>query len=1211
MRRRPFVAERARRVVAWSSTPAGLVALFAAGLIIRLALAGGGGFPYDMSSFSAWAARLAERGPWSFYPRGDESFFVDYPPGYLYVLWALGRLTRALTGAAPSVFWLKVPPILADLGLAWLVGELAVRLAPLRSRFDVRGPAVAAVLLNPALFFVSAVWGQVDVFLALPVVAGFLLLGTRAPTFAREAAGIALLALAVGTKPQGAFALPMVVLFLLWRHVRARLVEGEPGRWRSARAGLGRVAALAAVGVVSGLLLLAPFRLGPAGAFSFYAKAAGTYSVTSVWAFNGWGVLGFWRADSGADAFRIIGIPALLWGLALFAAAGSFVLYRAWRSLRAGQDEGRVLVFGSIALTLVGFAVLTRVHERYLFLPVALLAVFVGLPWMRRVFAALSLLYLVNVFFPYGYYVEYVGRPAPDLFGLFEVLYGAGTSGVQLKVWSAIIAVACLAVAFLGWRRLDPPEPEPEPVSDERAPAAAADAPARAPWTLRLHAVGRRGAAVALIAFAVALLIRLPGLGHPPGMYFDEVYHARTGAEYLAGREVFEWTHPPLAKELISFAIGSLSGFGAQSGGDLPAGVRPATITASSAGVFWARRTGDTAVVHSGRLDAACRVTDARRLSAADLVPTAIGVDDGPVFVAGSQQGSPVLARIDGRRLTSTVVLPDLGVQVAAIGDRAFVRTQGGSVVFVSSDGEVEPLADGAASLAAEPKADAKRDDSPSPSEPRSAPTRPGIVWASFPDRQRVVGYDADGREATRIETPGTPRALTAPATSERLVVASGGVLAVLDSKKGERVHRIAGGADLLAEVPETDLAWAADGRRLRAVEPRSGAVLGRVTLARSPRALFADAPRNRVVAVDEAGLSCASGRPQLAWRLGSAVFGALMVALVALLALRLFGSVWAAALASAFLAVEGLAFTMSRIAIPESYTTAFLLAAWFAALSALYRLGRGAPRPSRGAALAWLAATGAFAGAAGASKWVAVYGYGAILLVLLWDFRRGSDGVLGVARRPAASLAVLGALLGVVPLAIYIATYVPYFALGHSFGELVALQGQMFGYHANLDATHPFSSPWYGWPLGYRAVFLYLSNAGSGRAEMWTIPNLVVFWGGLLAMGVVLRRALRDRDAALGIVVFAAALQYLPWAAVGRVIFLYHYLPVVPFLALALAWWLTVGLGRSRVGRPASIAAGAAAVLFFLATLPALSGWEVPTGYLTALRDVLFWVIP
>lgn len=47
-------------------------------------------------------------------------------------------------------------------------------------------------------------------------------------------------------------------------------------------------------------------------------------------------------------------------------------------------------------------------------------------------------------------------------------------------------------------------------------------------------------------------------LGEPgwyTGTYFDEIYHARTGYELLHGETVYEWTHPPLGKLLMSLSI--------------------------------------------------------------------------------------------------------------------------------------------------------------------------------------------------------------------------------------------------------------------------------------------------------------------------------------------------------------------------------------------------------------------------------------------------------------------------------------------------------------------------------------------------------------------------------------------------------------------------------------------------------------------------------
>ena len=39
------------------------------------------------------------------------------------------------------------------------------------------------------------------------------------------------------------------------------------------------------------------------------------------------------------------------------------------------------------------------------------------------------------------------------------------------------------------------------------------------------------------------------------GMYFDEIYHARTAYEHINNLNVYEWTHPPLGKLLISVGI--------------------------------------------------------------------------------------------------------------------------------------------------------------------------------------------------------------------------------------------------------------------------------------------------------------------------------------------------------------------------------------------------------------------------------------------------------------------------------------------------------------------------------------------------------------------------------------------------------------------------------------------------------------------------------
>jgi predicted membrane-bound dolichyl-phosphate-mannose-protein mannosyltransferase len=992
------------------------------------------------------------------------------------------------------------------------------------------------------------------------------------------------------------FVIPVVILVLVWRHL---MVADE----RSVSRAVVRLAAVGGIGALAGVIVLAPFRLGPVGAWDFYRQAARTYTVTSVFAFNLWGVVGFWRKDSGAEAFSVGGIAAVWIGLALFAAGGAFVLVRAWRALRDGHSEGRVLAFGGAAIVFVAFVTLTRIHDRYLFLAVGLLAGFLAFQKLRRAFLVVSALYVVNVYFPYVYYLRVEKRPAFAFAGGFDAFYGADIGGFKMKALSALTALVSLVIAWRGWRWLEtsrtddslflaPGVPTGGPPSvTGLEPQAVEVAEAKPPWRLQLHPIGRRGVLLALAVFFVALLSRIAGLGHPPGMYFDEVYHARTGAEYLNDKEVYEWTHPPLAKELIALSIKGLAGFDAGSPAAPGQGIDERSIAAGPRGNAWARSSAGLAEVFRGDLDADCRLQASGEATAVDVRPDVVALSANRVFVAGvSSTHGPTLVRLDGSRETLRVRLPTRARQLVALDDLAYLISDTDELTFVSADGKLDAVAAGAGSVVV-----AQRD---------------GEVWASFPREGRIASWDRQGKRTAVIQMDGEPTSLAAPDGSDRVLVANGPRIEVVDSQAGRKDSTIAGDASLLAAVPETGLVWAVDGRDVRVIEPRGSSVIGGARLAAPASAIFADVGRHRLVAATDEGLVCVGGRPTFAWRLGSAVAGSLVVALVFLLALRLFGNIAGAGLASLFVAVEGLAFTISRIAMNDSYVTAFILVAWFCVLSALYRWGD--PDRRRLPALLWLAAAGISTGLALASKWVGLYALVGIGLLFVWDgFTRKKESIWRVAGGFGTSAIVLALLFSVVPLGVYVLTYIPYFSLGHDFTDLVKLQRDMYGYHANLTASHPFGSPWYGWPFGYRAVFLYLADQAGTRSEMWTAPNIVVFWTGLAALVALARRALRARLIAPGVVILAAAVQFLPWTIVSRVTFMYHYLPVVPFLAIGIGWWLTDGMRGWRHQRRAQVIVPAAAIVFFLALLPIYEGWQMSTGYLEALRDALPWVLP
>ncbi|MBD5656342.1 MAG: hypothetical protein IAI50_14350, partial [Candidatus Eremiobacteraeota bacterium] len=144
----------------------------------------------------------------------------------------------------------------------------------------------------------------------------------------------------------------------------------------------------------------------------------------------------------------------------------------------------------------------------------------------------------------------------------------------------------------------------------------------------------------------------------------------------------------------------------------------------------------------------------------------------------------------------------------------------------------------------------------------------------------------------------------------------------------------------------------------------------------------------------------------------------------------------------------------------------------------------------------------------------------------------------------------------------IYALCYIPYFMLGHTFGDAVGLQQQMFGYHYDLKATHPYGSKWWQWPFILRPISYYYHDWRTGAAtqdstaccvaEIIAIPNPAVWWLGLVSVPFVGWLGFRERNKGYVLLFVAYLLQWLPWASSPRVAFEYHFFPNLAVICLA-----------------------------------------------------------
>ncbi len=157
-------------------------------------------------------------------------------------------------------------------------------------------------------------------------------------------------------------------------------------------------------------------------------------------------------------------------------------------------------------------------------------------------------------------------------------------------------------------------------------------------------------------------------------------------------------------------------------------------------------------------------------------------------------------------------------------------------------------------------------------------------------------------------------------------------------------------------------------------------------------------------------------------------------------------------------------------------------------------------------------------------------------------------------------------ACLTLIPLAVYVAAYLPWAALGNQLwpGFPAGNTGQtlwqltlgMYDYHDGLRATHAATSPWWAWPLDLKPVWFYQEGFAGGRTgSIYDTGNLVVFWMGIAGLIFSAWAAWRRRSLALTLVIVLFLSMWIPWARIDRATFQYHVYASLPFIVLGLGY--------------------------------------------------------
>lgn len=399
-------------------------------------------------------------------------------------------------------------------------------------------------------------------------------------------------------------------------------------------------------------------------------------------------------------------------------------------------------------------------------------------------------------------------------------------------------------------------------------------------------------------------------------------------------------------------------------------------------------------------------------------------------------------------------------------------------------------------------------------------------------------------------------------------------------------------------------------------------------------------------------------GMTPFAWRFAGVVAGILMVPAMYFIGLLMFKKTsWATATAM-LMAFDGMHYAQTRIATIDSFGVLFIILMflfmfWYYSLS-FYNV------PLKKTFIP-LGLCGLSFGLGAASKWICLYaGAGLAVIFFITIYRRWSEYSLALKNVRKATgeekkylnhiinsfslntvytlLFCIGVFI-VIPLIIYCLSYYPYWNAETEtrkwYEIILSNQEAMFSYHSKLQATHPYQSDWYTWPVMQTPMFYY---AGPQDAEnmsaIYAFGNPIVWYAGLVAtlagFGIAIMRFFNgklftsketlsatgffglfragdetDEDCAerdtrtLIFLIIGVACNLMPWMGVNRCIFIYHYFATVPFIIFFTVYLLRyITRYKVKAGSILTIALVVLAVFWFFMFRPLWTGTSVSRDF-------------
>ncbi|MDD2715024.1 MAG: phospholipid carrier-dependent glycosyltransferase [Candidatus Wallbacteria bacterium] len=314
-------------------------------------------------------------------------------------------------------------------------------------------------------------------------------------------------------------------------------------------------------------------------------------------------------------------------------------------------------------------------------------------------------------------------------------------------------------------------------------------------------------------------------------------------------------------------------------------------------------------------------------------------------------------------------------------------------------------------------------------------------------------------------------------------------------------------------------------------------------------------------------------GDTYFAARLMPAVFGTALIPLVYLLARELGGKI-VGIFAAAIVTFDGMLLVYSRTGMIDIFMAFFIVSAFYFFLKYANQEKIFPFLPLAGIALG-LAASIKYIGG------LTLFTFVLVALLKKIPLRR--------------HVIYLSLFVLFIPVVVYLVFFLFDFGFRNFIPDVYHWHLQSLTYNLNLQEGHPYGSKWWTWFLLLRPIWLYFKDVNGSFIGVDGIGNPIAWWSALLVVPALIWKTVR-KDQTSQLILGAFLILFIPWAFIGRVVFIYHAIPAFIFVAIGTAYLLKALLtdpwGKITVGAYFSVL-----IAFYIFFLPIWMGFPLESS--------------